>query len=102
MEVGIGEVKANFEDGTYALLATFENLPDPEGTDFYEGWIVRNFPSSVISTGAATITKGEGIYKNIYSFDQDLTDHDFYVLTLEPDDGDPAPATHILEGTLKR
>ncbi|MBU1074639.1 anti-sigma factor [Patescibacteria group bacterium] len=93
-----GEVKANFENGAYTLLATFGNLPDLEGTDFYEGWIVRNDPQSVISTGVAV--KEDGIYKNMYGLDQDLTDHDFYVLTLEPDDGDPAPAKHILEGLL--
>lgn len=95
---GIGEVKATFENDTYTLSATFENLPDPEGTDFYEGWIVRNSPSSVISTGVAE--KENGVYTNMYSSGQDLTDHDFYVLTLEPDDGDPAPAAHILEGNL--
>lgn len=39
---------------------------------------------------------------NTYSSGEDLTDHNFYVLTIEPDDGNPAPADHIVEGTLKR
>ncbi|MBT7309426.1 MAG: hypothetical protein HN846_01760 [Candidatus Pacebacteria bacterium] len=94
-----GVAKSNFEDGSYSLVATFENLPEPTGTDFYEGWIVRqgdNF--NVISTGAAAVINGQ--YRNEYGLDQDLTDHSFYVLTLEPDDGDPAPADHILEGTM--
>ena len=94
-----GVAQANFTDSAYSLLATFENLPDPQGSDFYEGWVVRKgLNLSVISTGKAE--KKDGVYQNIYTADQDLTDHNFYVLTIEPDDGDPAPAEHILEGTM--
>lgn len=95
-----GTSQASFENGQYNLLATFENLPDPQGTDFYEGWVVRkglNF--NVISTGKAE--KVDGVYKNIFTSEEDFSDHLFYVLTLEPDDGDPAPADHIVEGTMK-
>ena len=95
-----GEAQANFEDGEYSLKATFKDLPDPQGTDFYEGWVVRKGLSfSVISTGRAEKVDGE--YQNIYKSQEDLLDHDFYVLTIEPDDGDPEPAEHILEGTMK-
>lgn len=98
---GLGIAQANYEGGVYNLLATFDNLPDPQGTDFYEGWIVRRAdPFSVISTGR--VEKVDGAYINIYSSGEDLTDHDFYVLTIEPDDNDPAPADHIMEGTLSR
>ena len=91
-----GIVRATFEE-TYKMVATFENLPDPEGTDFYEGWIV--IPgTSVLSTGEAEKIGTE--YVNEFRSTEDLTDHTFYVLTLEPDDGDPAPAKHILEGTM--
>jgi len=97
----LGTAKANYKDGAYDLLATFKNLQDPQGTDFYEGWIVRRADSfSVISTGR--VEKVDGVYMNTYSSGEDLTDHDFYVLTIEPDDGDPAPADHIVEGTLTR
>ncbi|MBT3816909.1 MAG: hypothetical protein HOE80_03425 [Candidatus Magasanikbacteria bacterium] len=88
-------------NNTYTLQAVFEGLPDPEGTDFYEGWIVRREGSfNVISTGKAS--KIDGVYKNVYESEKDLSDHTFYVLTIEPDDGDPAPAEHILEGVLMR
>lgn len=96
--VGFGEAKANFEDNKYDLIVSFENLPVPSGTDYYEGWIVRNDDQSVISTGKVIIENG--IYMNNYTSEQDLTDHDYYILTLETDDGDPAPAKHILEGQL--
>ena len=96
-----GTAIANFKDDTYSLLATFENLPDPEGTDFYEGWIVRRGDDfDVISTGK--VEKADEVYTNMYTSGADLTDHDFYVLTIEPDDGDPAPADHIVEGVMKK
>jgi len=95
-----GEAMATFASGAYSLNATFADLPDPEGTDFYEGWIVRRgIRFSVLSTGVAE--KVDGVYTNLYSSGEDLTDHDFYVLTIEPDDGDPAPAAHVLEGVMK-
>ena len=95
-----GVSQANFADNTYELLATFKDLPDPVGTDFYEGWIVRKgLKFDVISTGKAVKVNGQ--YQNTFTSNNDLTDHDFYVLTIEPDDGDPAPAGHIVEGTMK-
>jgi hypothetical protein len=97
----IGVAKAIFTDGSYNMVATFDDLPDPEGTDFYEGWVVRKGSDfSVISTGKAEVTNGQ--YVNQYSSDEDLTDHLFYVLTIEPDDGNPEPAGHILEGTMTK
>lgn len=94
-----GLAQAVYKDGSYELTVAFENLPDPVGDDFYEGWVVRKgVNSNVISSGA--LKKVDGFYVNNFGSDEDLTDHDFYVLTLEPNDGDPAPADHILEGTL--
>ncbi len=94
-----GFAEASFDDG-YNLLATFENLPDPKGTDFYEGWVVRKgVKFSVISSGK--VVKEDGKYVNKFSSDENLMDHSFYVLTIEPDDGDPAPAGHIVEGKMK-
>ncbi|MCH7493056.1 anti-sigma factor [Patescibacteria group bacterium] len=95
-----GSVEAAYIDGVYDLVATLENLPTPAGTDFYEGWIVRNDPSDVLSTGKIDLVDGN--YTNTFQSEKDLLDHDFYVLTIEPDDGDPAPANHILEGTLTK
>lgn len=97
-----GTAKAGFEDGEYHLIATFKDLPDPINTKryFYEGWVVRRGADfSVISTGK--VEKEADGYVNLYSSETDLTDHDFYVLTLEPNDGDPAPDEHIVEGTMK-
>lgn len=104
-----GSARAVFAKGAYRLEATFKNLPDPSGTDFYEGWIVRKavndsnnvlIPFDFISTGKATKT-GDA-YVNTYTSGADLTDHTFYVLTLETDDGNHAPSGHVMEGMLAR
>ncbi|MFC1649291.1 anti-sigma factor [Patescibacteria group bacterium] len=93
-----GMAHAKYDSGGYVVAAEFENLPELEQGYFYEGWVVRKSPQSVISTGK--LAKSDGKYTNVYPSEKDLTDHDFYVLTIEPDDGDPAPAEHVLEGTL--
>lgn len=85
-------------NGKYKLKAFFENLENPDSGFYYEGWLVRNEPLSVISTGRTEIVEGE--LRNIFESEKDLTDHRIYILTLEPDDGDPAPATHILQGEM--
>ena len=94
-----GVAMARYQDGEYLLKVEFANLPPLEEGFFYEGWIVRRGENmSVISTGV--INELNGLQQNIYRSTQNLLDHDFYVLTLEPDDGDPAPDKHINEGVL--
>ncbi|MBT4723269.1 hypothetical protein HN958_01215 [Candidatus Falkowbacteria bacterium] len=95
-----GKAYAQLTDNQYTLFAYFNDLPEITDEFFYEGWIVRKSPLSVLSTGKAFIENGR--YENNYVAEGDLTDHDFYVLTVEPDDGDPAPADHVLEGTLRK
>ena len=95
-----GEAKIRSTDN-FQLEVNFKNLPAPAGDSFYEGWVVRKGANqSVVSTGKATINDGQ--YTNKFTSDTNLQDHTFYVLTLEPNDGDPAPADHILEGTMLR
>jgi len=93
-----GVANANYDQSGYTLHATFINLPELDEGYFYEGWVVRKSPNDVISTGTANMENG--VYLNRFSSNENLTDHNFYVLTLEPDDGNPAPAEHVLEGTL--
>lgn len=93
-----GNAGASYNDGRYHLYAKFVDLPNPPEGFFYEGWVV-NKPFSVLSTGEVKRNYGE--YINSFDSEEDLLDHTFYVLTIEPDDGDPAPADHILEGTMK-
>ncbi len=95
-----GVASFSWRDGKYTLLATFKDLPDPKGEDFYEGWIIQQSPFKFISTGKAE--KTNGIYSNLYISGQDFSNYNQYVLTLEPNDGDPGPAEHIMEGKMKK
>ncbi len=95
----LGVAKSNYDGEQYLLLATFENLPNPQGDDFYEGWIVQKDPFMFLSTGI--VKEIDGVYTNAYKSGEDLTNYNFYVLTIEPNDGDPAPADHIVEGTMQ-
>ncbi|MBN2096074.1 hypothetical protein JW752_01605 [Candidatus Peregrinibacteria bacterium] len=96
-----GKAEAVFKDGTYYLRAILYEMPIPEDDSFYEGWLVRRGPDfSVISTGKIQLIDSR--YVNAYRSGQDLTDHDFYVVTLEPNDGNPAPAVHVLEGLMEK
>ncbi len=95
-----GLAYAHFEDGTYTIISKMGNLPEPAQGYFYEGWLVRRGDDfSVLSIGPAVkIEKG---YMNVYQSPTDLSDHAFYVLTLEPEDTNPAPEEHILEGSFR-
>ncbi len=94
-----GYAFASYSDGEYSLHGKFSGLTDPIGDDFYEGWVVRQSPFAFWSTGKL-IKKEDGNYHNSITSSRDYSDYDFYVLTLEPNDGDAAPADHILEGDV--
>ena len=95
-----GVASARLDDNDYYyLLAEIGDLPEPNADDFYEGWVVRREPFRFESTGE--LVKDGDLYVNTFGSTKDLSDHDFYVLTLEPNDGDPAPADHIVEGVLE-
>lgn len=81
--------------GESILMVDFDNLPELEEGYFYEGWLVDKDPFSFITTGATEVVDGQVV--NLYSSNASLDQYDRYVLTLEPDDGDPAPAEHIVE-----
>jgi len=102
----VGEYRANgvtqahqFEDGYYLHTVTL-NIDPAEDGFFYEGWIVKG--PSVISTGHLSNYFSDSRHSlRFTSEDTDYTGHTKVIITLEPDDGDPAPATHVAEGELK-
>lgn len=100
-ESGTAMARYTVESG-YELDVTFDGLPELDADEyFYEGWVVRRDGElSVISTGALEMD-ADGTYVNRYTSNEDLLDHTEYVLTLEPNDGDPAPAAHVLEGIMQ-
>ena len=93
-----GAVQANYSDGEYQLFALFQNLAVPIGDDYYQGWLVRPEPFGFVSLG--NLTYVDGVFVQAYRSKQDLTPYTGYVVTLEANDANPAPADHILQGTL--
>jgi len=77
------------------------DLPELTNGDFYEGWLVRS-PASLgfISTGEMLFDEEGDQWVLNFSDKTDLSDYPGVVITLEPDDGDPAPAAHVLEGSF--
>ena len=99
----VGNTIYTWDGELFTVDAIFDNLPEVGSHLFYEWRVVRKNPLSVISTDAAKLVKKEDgtmMFVNTRTSDADLTDHTLYVLTLEPDDGDPAPADHIAEGMV--
>lgn len=88
------------EDGRQVLISKMGNLPPLEDGFFYEGWIVRRTNEmSIVSVGAVQLVKDQ--FVNVFISDTDLSEYNFFVLTLESPDGNPAPGKHILEGTFR-
>lgn len=93
-----GVATREIQDGLFrhTVKAT---LPEPAENEFYEGWLVRNTPFDFFSTGdMVTISTGEYVLEWFGEKEETYADYTQVVITLEPDDGDPAPAAHILEG----
>lgn len=87
-----------FADGYFLHTAQLNVLPAEDGY-FYEGWLVKG--PSIISTGQLTNNFGDARHSLRFESETDLSDHLKVIITLEPDDGNPAPAEHVAEGVLK-
>ena len=84
------------EENLYQVYAEFQNLKPLEDDFFYEGWVVRKEPFAFKSTGKLSVV--DGVQVNNFESELDYSSYESYILTLEPDDNDPGPAEHVLEG----
>lgn len=88
------------EDGRFSHYA-IADLPEPEGGNFYEGWLVRGKPGDAnfkfISTGKMINVKGG--YTLNFESNTDYTEFGQVVITLETI-MDSTPEKHILEGNF--
>ena len=97
---GSGIATRRIEGGIF-MHTVLADLPDPEGTTFYEGWLVRGKMGDsdfhFISTGKMQVAKG-GFLLNFES-STDYSDYTGVVITLETV-FDATPEEHILEGSF--
>ncbi|TSC66418.1 MAG: thioredoxin [Candidatus Berkelbacteria bacterium Gr01-1014_85] len=88
---------AVYEGKTYHRVIA-KNMPTLPGTDFYEGWLVKDpVPSGFVSSGKMSYDPTTQEARLDYVIDGDMSDHNLIVITSEPDDNNPAPSKHIIE-----
>jgi len=90
-----GTAWRKFSDNFYHKVETV-GLPSLEKGFFYEGWLVGE--AGFFSTGRVWVEGNAGVL--YYTAEEDKAGFDGVVITLEAEDGDPAPAEHILEGSF--
>lgn len=94
-----GAATSDYVDGTFRHLVV-ATLPDPPEGYFYEGWLVRSRPFDFFSTGEFIQHVDDLKWYLVYESEDDKRDYNKVIVTLEPNDGDPAPAEHVLEGVF--
>ncbi len=93
-----GEASREIQDGFFRHVVK-AYMPAPGENYFYEGWLVRQSPFDFFSTGDMVQNEsGEWVLEWFGEFGETYSDYPLVVITIEPDDGDPDPAAHILEG----
>ena len=102
---GVGYEAANgvahghfFDSGKFVHTMQLNIAPAPDGY-FYEGWLTST-DGEIISTGHLRNHLGDARHQHRFEVDADVRSHTTVIVTLEPDDGDPAPGKHVAEGVL--
>jgi len=92
----IGTAWRQFSDNKFFHKVEVSGLLALEKGFFYEGWLVGD--EGFFSTGRIGEETGKGVL--YYKTDEDKSDFRGVVITLESEDGDSAPAEHVLEGSF--
>ena len=92
----IGTAWRQFSDNKFFHKVEVSGLLALEKGFFYEGWLVGD--EGFFSTGRIGEETGKGVL--YYKTDEDKSDFRGVVITLESEDGDLAPAEHVLEGSF--
>jgi len=92
----IGTAWRQFSNDKFFHKVEVSGLLALEKGFFYEGWLVGD--EGFFSTGRIGEETGKGVL--YYKTDEDKSDFRGVVITLESEDGDSAPAEHVLEGSF--
>lgn len=87
-----------FEDNRYLHTIQLNILP-PEDGFFYEGWLQNG--DNLVSTGHLSNHFGDSRHGLRFEADEDYAEYLNVIVTLEKDDGNPSPGTHVAKGLLK-
>ena len=89
-----------FEKGV-SLHTLQVNVTLPKDGSFYEGWLLDPQTEERISTGHLNSLFGDVRHNLDYKVERDLSAFTHVIITLEKDDGNPAPGMEVATGTLK-
>jgi len=89
-----------FEKGT-SLHTLQVNVALPKDGSFYEGWLVNPKTNERVSTGHLKSLFGDVRHNLDYQAERDLRAFTKVIITLEQDDGNPAPGKEVASGILK-
>jgi hypothetical protein len=95
-----GLAHINSASNQFTIIAQMGGLQMPDENSYYEGWLVRRGDRpGVISLGKAVLV--EDRFYVSFTAQENLESHNFFVLTLESNDLNPAPGKHLLEGIIE-
>jgi len=92
----IGTAWRHFDGSKYVHKVKVSKVADLEKGFYYEGWLVGD--TGFFSTGRMGVVNGEGTL--YFTSDEDKGMYRGVVVTSEPEDGDKAPAEHVVEGSF--
>ena len=92
----VGTAWRQYDDSRFYHKLEANNLSSLDKGYYYEGWLVGD--QGFFSTGRLAVIEGKGTL--YYKADEDKSSFRGVVVTQEPEDGDPAPDQHILEGSF--
>ena len=98
---GTGSAWIVVKGGKTYHRVTATAIPRLTNDDFYEGWLVKEpVPGGFVSTGQMVFDQKTRKWVLNYVSDSDMSEYRTVVITREPNDGDPAPAEHVIEATF--
>lgn len=95
-----GLAYTRFSGGVFTLIAKMGGLADLADGPTYHGWLVKRGDGMRV-LDAGIVQKINEKFFIVYQSKENLSSYDFFVLTLEPNDGNNAPAEHFLEGSIR-
>jgi hypothetical protein len=88
-----------FSKGTFRIVASFGGLVQPTDGSYYNTWLVkRGDGMKMINLGKLISSESE--MKLTYASKTDLSEYDFFVVTLQSPDT-TIPGEHLLEGVIR-
>lgn len=81
----------------HSSFSVIGELPKAEKGYTYEVWAVESDPYKFMSLGKM-VERTDAKYGLVFESNEDLRDFSDIIITLEKNDGDPAPSAHVLEG----